>query len=182
VMNGVPGGNGSNPSPEIQAQWLIDLSDEMVATGGIGIVYWEPDWVASNITNCPDEFGGSTWENVTLFDFNNNLIPDGGIRFCQLPTGINNKSTMADDISLTCFPNPAYGELNIKFNFNSQANALFEINDIQGRIITTFIKKTDIGLNKFSLNLKDLRIDSGSYVLHLIINGVSYNQIFSLNN
>lgn len=181
VMNGVPVGYGSNPSPEIQAQWLIDLSDEMVASGGIGIVYWEPDWVASHVTGCTDEFGGSTWENITLFDFNNNLIPNGGIRFCQLPTGINNKSTMADDISLTCFLNPA-GELNIRFDMNSPVKAVFGIYDLQGRSITTFTKKTVIGLNNFTINLKDLKIESGSYVLRLFINGVSYNQIFSLNN
>jgi arabinogalactan endo-1,4-beta-galactosidase len=180
-MNGVPAGYGLNPTPEIQAEWLKDLSDKMIAAGGIGIVYWEPDWVASNANACPAEFGGSAWENVALFDFNNNLMPNGGILFCQLPTGINSQITSTDDISFTCFPNPVIDELNIRFNLITQAETVFEIYDMQGRIITTFTKKSKIGSNCFTLNLKDLKIESGSYILRLIINGVYYNQTFTLD-
>ncbi|HEX7410551.1 MAG TPA: glycosyl hydrolase 53 family protein [Bacteroidales bacterium] len=181
VMNGVPAAYGSTPSPEIQAQWLTDLSNKMVATRGIGIVYWEPDWVASNVTACPAEFGGSSWENVALFDFSNNLMTNGGIKFCQLTTGINLPTAKSDNLSLSVFPNPENDELNVQFNAKSAAKALLEIYDVQGRIIKAFAEKPVIGSNKFTLNISELRNGSGIFVLRLIQNEVSYNQSFILN-
>jgi arabinogalactan endo-1,4-beta-galactosidase len=179
ILNGAPAGYGTNPTPEIQAQWLIDLTEKMVATGGIGIIYWEPDWVASH-ANCPAQFGGSTWENVALFDFNNNLITNGGIQFCKLPTGVNLQSAKPENISLTVFPNPAFSELTIEFEGTSTQNVLFEIHDLNGKIIASFNKESEIGLNKYSINLLDLPIEAGSYVLRMILNGKAYNQSFIL--
>lgn len=66
-------------SPELQAQWLIDLTTEMFNHGGSGVVYWEPAWVS---TDCYTQWGqGSHWEINTFFDFEHKLIPEGGIRF-----------------------------------------------------------------------------------------------------
>ena len=178
MMSGVPTGYGSSPTPEIQAQWLIDLTNKMISTGGIGIVYWEPDWVASNITGCPAEWGGSSWENIALFDFNNNLMATGGIKFCQLITGINNKTALPGDISLTIFPNPADSEINIQFVSKSTAKAEFSIYDIHGRIVKKFSIHPVIGSNKLSINIADLQIVSGLHVLRLTLNEVSYNQSF----
>jgi len=54
-------------TPEGQAQYLIDLSQVVIANGGIGVVYWAPDWVS---TQCRTRWGvGSAWENATFFDF-----------------------------------------------------------------------------------------------------------------
>jgi len=180
IMNGVPSGYGSTPSPEIQAQWLIDLTNKMKGTGGIGIVYWEPGLVASHVTGCPAEPGGSVWENIALFDFNNNLMPTGGIRFCQLSNGIHLQKDAPDNISLSLFPNPSSSILNIQFKVNSIAKALFEVYDMQGRIIMAFTGKTNIGLNKFTINLMASNIGTGSYVLHLVLNGLAYDQKFTL--
>jgi arabinogalactan endo-1,4-beta-galactosidase len=38
---------------------------------GIGFCYWAPDWVAYRGTTATD---GSSWENLTLFDFNNKAL------------------------------------------------------------------------------------------------------------
>ena len=36
------------------------------ASGGAGLIYWEPAWVS---TNCYTEWAqGSHWDNATLFD------------------------------------------------------------------------------------------------------------------
>ena len=47
--------------------------------GGAGVIDWEPAWVsADNVTL----WGvGSNWENVTFFDFSDNLITPGGVEF-----------------------------------------------------------------------------------------------------
>jgi arabinogalactan endo-1,4-beta-galactosidase len=36
---------------------------------GLGVVYWEPDWTAYNGAGATNWENGSSWENVTLFDF-----------------------------------------------------------------------------------------------------------------
>ena len=56
-------------TPDGQRQFLIDLTQTVLASGGVGIVYWEPAWVS---TSCRTLWGqGSHWENATFFDFNN---------------------------------------------------------------------------------------------------------------
>lgn len=68
-----------NASPTAQANWLIDFTHEVKNSGGLGVVYWEPSWVSSS---CATLWGiGSHWENVSFFDFNNELLTNGGIRF-----------------------------------------------------------------------------------------------------
>jgi arabinogalactan endo-1,4-beta-galactosidase len=62
-------------TPDGQAQYLIDLSQTVIANGGVGVVYWAPDWVS---TKCSEGFGvGSNYENATFFDFQhgNEVLP-----------------------------------------------------------------------------------------------------------
>jgi arabinogalactan endo-1,4-beta-galactosidase len=178
VMNGAPSGYGNSPTPEIQAQWMIDLCNKMIVTGGIGVVYWEPDWVASHVANCPFDFGGSTWENVTLFDFNNNLMSNGGIKFCQLITSVRQTSVNPTEQSLYIFPNPVVSELHIQFNAVSTSDLRIEIVDVQGRIVKTFSGKSKAGNNNLTLNIDKSNIIDGMYILKLTSGGFLYNQSF----
>ncbi|MDE1985128.1 MAG: glycosyl hydrolase 53 family protein [Alphaproteobacteria bacterium] len=60
-------------TPEGQEQYLIDLTQTVIANGGAGVVYWAPDWVS---TKCHTRWGqGSSWENATFFDFQGNALP-----------------------------------------------------------------------------------------------------------
>lgn len=64
-------------SPENQRKWLIDLTKEVMKREGIGVVYWEPAWVSSA---CSTPWGqGSHQEHATFFDFQNNVLPAGGM-------------------------------------------------------------------------------------------------------
>ena len=64
-------------SPENQKKWLIDLTREVMKKGGSGVIYWEPAWVSSP---CFTQWGrGSHQEHATFFDFDQNLLEDGGI-------------------------------------------------------------------------------------------------------
>lgn len=181
MMNGVPAGYGSSPSPEIQAQWLLDLSAKMVETGGIGIIYWEPAWVASHVSGCPAGPGGSVWENIALFDFSNNLMTTGGIKFCQQSTGISQPAPDSDNPLFTAFPNPESTQLVIQLNPKFPGKASFGIYDMQGRIIKTFVRDSVAGSARITLDIRDLRTGSGSYVLRLVLNGVSYSQSFIMS-
>lgn len=67
----------SPASPENQKKWLVDLTKEVMRRGGIGVVYWEPAWVSSP---CRTPWGqGSHQEHATFFDFQNNVLPNGGM-------------------------------------------------------------------------------------------------------
>jgi len=62
-----------------QRQFMIDLSQTLISNGGLGVVFWEPAWIS---TDCSTRWGqGSHWENVALFDFNNNNEVHAGIEF-----------------------------------------------------------------------------------------------------
>ena len=64
---------------EGQRQFMIDLSQNLISNGALGVVYWEPAWVS---TPCSTRWGqGSHWENATFFDFKNNNEVHAGIEF-----------------------------------------------------------------------------------------------------
>ena len=55
-----------------QEDMMKALTQEVIDGGGIGIIYWEPAWISSQMK---DLWGtGSSWENATFFDFNGNVI------------------------------------------------------------------------------------------------------------
>jgi arabinogalactan endo-1,4-beta-galactosidase len=54
------------PTQQGQLDYLIRLKNVVSASGGSGLVYWEPAWVS---TDCNTQWGtGSHWDNATLFD------------------------------------------------------------------------------------------------------------------
>jgi arabinogalactan endo-1,4-beta-galactosidase len=58
---------GYPATPEGQRRYMVDLTQLTLDAGGIGVVYWEPNWVS---TQCSTPFGtGSGWENATWFDY-----------------------------------------------------------------------------------------------------------------
>ena len=66
-------------TPEGQEQYLIDLTQRVIANGGSGVIYWAPDWVS---TSCRTRWGrGSSWENATFFNFDGDVLP--GIDFMR---------------------------------------------------------------------------------------------------
>lgn len=66
---------GYPATPEGQAQMMANLIDIITSTAyenNSGICYWAPDWVAYKGTTATD---GSPWENLTLFNFENEALP-----------------------------------------------------------------------------------------------------------
>jgi arabinogalactan endo-1,4-beta-galactosidase len=67
--------DGYPATPQGQKKYLIDLTQTVIDSGGIGVVYWEPAWIS---TGCRTRWGrGSGWENATFFDFQhrNEVLP-----------------------------------------------------------------------------------------------------------
>ncbi len=49
---------------------VTTMTQEVIDGGGLGIIYWEPAWISSDLR---DLWGkGSSWENNTFFDFTGN--------------------------------------------------------------------------------------------------------------
>lgn len=66
-------------TPSGQRVFMIDLTQVVISSGGLGVVYWEPAWVS---TDCFTQWGqGSHWENATFFDFRNGNEVLEGIEF-----------------------------------------------------------------------------------------------------
>jgi arabinogalactan endo-1,4-beta-galactosidase len=66
---------GYAASAEGQLRYLTDLRTtihNIAGNHGIGFCYWSPDWVAFR---GPASTNGSAWENLTLFDFGNKVLP-----------------------------------------------------------------------------------------------------------
>lgn len=78
---------GYSISPKDQYQYLYNLTQAVIDGGGKGVQYWEPAWISSRVN---DSWGiGSSWDNITLFDFNGNVLK--GADFMRQPYKFNNK-------------------------------------------------------------------------------------------
>ncbi len=55
-----------------QFDMMKAITQELVDGGGIGIVYWEPAWITSDLRDFWNT--GSSWENCAFFDYNGNVI------------------------------------------------------------------------------------------------------------
>lgn len=72
IQNGATGFGSYAVSKDGQYQYMKDLTQQIIAGGGSGIMYWEPEWITSSYK---DPYGtGSSWDNNTFFDFTGNTI------------------------------------------------------------------------------------------------------------
>jgi arabinogalactan endo-1,4-beta-galactosidase len=72
---------GYSISADDQFRYLKDLTQAVINGGGKGVQYWEPAWITSRLN---DSWGiGSSWDNVTLFDFTGNVLK-GADYMCHL--------------------------------------------------------------------------------------------------
>lgn len=73
VISGSTAFSGYDVSKDGQYKYMKDLTQQVIAGGGSGIMYWEPAWISSGLK---DKWGtGSSWENNTFFDFSGNALP-----------------------------------------------------------------------------------------------------------
>ncbi len=57
---------GYTATPEGQKNYMLQLTQNVLDAGGLGVMYWEPAWVTSS---CSTPWGtGSHWDNATFFD------------------------------------------------------------------------------------------------------------------
>ena len=97
-------GNLNYPvSPQGQKDFLIDLAKSVDENGGTALIYWEPAWVTSNMCDLWGQ--GSSYENVSFFDFNNNNKPLPAFDFFDFCKSVNSHN-FSESFHITIFPNP----------------------------------------------------------------------------
>ncbi len=119
-----------------QKEWLIDLTQEVIDHGGLGVVYWEPAWVS---TTCFTQFAqGSSWDNATFFDSNDNLLVNGGIEWMsyiyEFPTATNEPAGLINKLEIIQSGDRIIIVRNDKMLING--SLAFKIFTIDGKIIS----------------------------------------------
>ena len=148
-------GNFTYPiTPIGQKQFFTDLVNTVYNAGGKGVLYWEPGWITS--TFC-DKWGqGSSYENLSFFNFSNNnsALPIFDVfDFCN---GLSVSDNKYGDINL--YPNPATD----KVNFEGVENGtIVTVYDVFGRII---LKS---GIKSNSLSISELNSGVYSFVFYV---------------
>jgi arabinogalactan endo-1,4-beta-galactosidase len=134
--------NYSPASPVHQRDWHIDLTQEVINRGGIGVVYWEPAWVTSS---CWTQWGqGSHQENATFFDYNNNLLVNGGMDFMTHPYD-NLVATVEPVVSrrLEVWQNNAGNSLSLQLEgFPGDSSLSIQLMSSNGRLVANRQFKT----------------------------------------
>jgi arabinogalactan endo-1,4-beta-galactosidase len=149
-------GNFNYPiTPQGQKDFLFDLANTVYNAGGTGILYWEPAWISSGMCDLWGQ--GSSYENVSLFDFQNGNRPLPAFdifNFCS--TLSLNEEIIYDKIKI--FPNPATNEIKI---IGLQEEVAFKITDVLGRTVKNTLSK------KNSVDISSLPV--GTYTISLFL-------------
>lgn len=144
-----------NPfSPSNQKQWLVDLTQEVINKGGSGVVYWEPAWVS---TGCATQWvTGSSWDNATFFDFDNEVIADGGIGWMTYPYNFTSSKDLPDADGLAIRMAYSNGELIIDHSESDSFRYPFTLKlySVDGRIMqsNTFSSGDESGMIRVPVN------------------------------
>lgn len=141
----------SPASPEAQRQWLIDLTAEVMANDGAGVIYWESAWVSSD---CWTQWGqGSHQEHATFFDFENNLLEDGGIAWMSHDYSTPTVEKFAEG-KMKTWLSADQRTLHLQLvNISLDTSAMLTFADSQGRILVN--EKLGVG-NVFVVSLPEL--------------------------
>jgi arabinogalactan endo-1,4-beta-galactosidase len=128
--------NYAPASPANQQKWLTDLTQMVINKGGSGVMYWEPAWVSSN---CWTQWGhGSHQENATFFDYDENVLPAGGMFWPTFPFQnlVSEKTPIVEEnISIETFGTADSAIILIKIKNGNQATLQMNLLDSTGKIV-----------------------------------------------
>ncbi|MEO1259871.1 MAG: glycosyl hydrolase 53 family protein [Bacteroidota bacterium] len=91
-------------SPQGQKDFLMALAQSVYENGATALIYWEPAWISSNMCDLWGQ--GSSYENVSFFDFNNANQPLPAFDFFDFCSSVNNNNNLPKSFSINIFPNP----------------------------------------------------------------------------
>lgn len=129
--------NYTPASPENQRKWLVDMTQAVISKGATSVMYWEPAWVSST---CSTQWGqGSHQEHATFFDFDENLLPAGGMGWMEHNyTGINPVNEPIKPYSFEVYPDSSGRLLNMRFSgIDEDMSLKINLFDAQARLVAS---------------------------------------------
>lgn len=84
------------------------------------------------------------------------------------PSSVGLQSSLATEMGLQCYPNPASNQATLEFTLNAMQNIAFELVDVTGRLINTREYAMAAGLNRITIPLSD--VNAGLYYYRLKTN------------
>lgn len=150
-------------SPASQQQWLIDLTRSVLENGGSGVIYWEPAWVSST---CSTQWGqGSHQEHAAFFDFDSNLLTDGGIAWMEYPYATLTAISEPDGAgpAIKVYLDSLEHRITINYKGLSSAPAKVILSSNEGRSIYQQEFQPHTGADTFQLSLPAITLSAGVY-------------------
>ncbi|WP_170110410.1 glycoside hydrolase family 53 protein [Flavilitoribacter nigricans] len=150
-------------SPESQKAWLIDLTQSVLENGGLGVIYWEPAWVSSS---CSTQWGqGSHQEHATFFDFDYNLLENGGIAWMEYPyvglTDVRETGNEATDISVSV--DSLERRIRVNYRGLEAGVARVRLSSNDGRMLFQQEFRPQTGEGRYQLSLPAINLSTGIY-------------------
>jgi arabinogalactan endo-1,4-beta-galactosidase len=167
-------------SPANQKEWLVDLAQVVIDHGGSGVVYWEPAWVS---TGCFTRFGkGSNWENCTFFDFETNLLNNGGAGWMShaydFTSATNEILPKKNSLQIQQADHEIILRRDNELLFNEEMDV--EFHTLDGKFLSRQTYFPIWENNRFHVNIPNL--SSGCFLITCILSGQQpVNQLFFKN-
>lgn len=154
-------------SPEAQRKWLIDLTQSVLDNGGSGVIYWEPAWVSSS---CFTQWcRGSHQEHVTFFDFDNNLLENGGIGWMAYDyTGLTSvEDEPGNSVKLRAYLDTVENRITILYGGLPGVKTSVTVTGNDGKSFFQGAFQPQTGPGNFEYTLPGIPLSAGIYYISL---------------
>ncbi len=145
-----------------QKDFLIDLINIVKSTSGnkgVGLFYWEPDWISTQTL-------GSPWENLAMFDFSGELLSSVSA-FDSTATSIDDDISQINEFKLDQnYPNPFNPKTSIQYTIGSRQFVQLNIFDVLGNNIATLVNENKES-GSYSVKFDATNLPSGVYFYKL---------------
>ena len=151
--------DGYPATPEGQKQFLLDeieiiknVSNDL----GAGWFYWAPTFITSNV--------GSPWENLTMFDFDGNVLPAIEV-FSAGSVSVEDELQTSFQLFQN-YPNPFNPSTTIGFSIPESGNVRLTIYNSLGQEVKTLVQR-QLGAGEHQVNFNAGGLPSGLYIYQI---------------
>jgi arabinogalactan endo-1,4-beta-galactosidase len=135
----------------------------VLENGGSGVIYWEPAWVSST---CSTQWGqGSHQEHAAFFDFDANLLEEGGIAWMEYPYAMltNVPEPDGEGPMINVYMDSLERRITVNYRGLSSAQAKVMVMSNDGRTVFQQEFQPQTGTDSFQLSLPAIRLSAGIY-------------------
>ena len=125
------------------------------------------------------------WNNKTDKQYSRNLGLNNGIELISVPSSLVittsiKENSLEQTNSMSVYPNPVLNVATFKYAISISANVHIEFYSLDGKqVIHTQNLSQLAGINTFSINVKDYKLTTGTYICKVIASGSSLNALTS---